>query len=292
MLETSDTRLRVVLIELAGRRRVAAAVPALKQAADETDEGVRLAAIKALGETVGPADLTLLTGRLVAPRSAAETAAARDALRAACRRMPDRDACAETLAAALAPAPAEAKRLLLDIFVAVGGPRAVKAVSESVKDPDEGVRDAAVRALGEWRSQEAAVELLALYKAEAEEKERTRVFRGFNHIVRSLGFPKEERLALTREALAAARIDAERKELIETYANVPAVETFPHLAPLYAVPALKEDACAAAVRIGDRIVRFQPAAVAAAMKQVLDAEPGPETAAKAKKLHEQGGGKP
>jgi len=50
-LETADPRLRPVLIELAGRRRIAAARAALRKAADDESESIRVAALRALGMT-------------------------------------------------------------------------------------------------------------------------------------------------------------------------------------------------------------------------------------------------
>jgi HEAT repeat protein len=112
-LARAEDKARKALIELAGQRHVAAAVPVLLKAADDPDAGIRSAALGALGGTVGMGDLPLLLARTLQPKTPEEGKAAEDALAAACVRMPDREACAEKLVAAAAQAPPAAKGKLL-----------------------------------------------------------------------------------------------------------------------------------------------------------------------------------
>ena len=56
-LDRTDWKARVFFIELAGDRGIQSAAPALLKAADDSDPKIRLAAIRALGTTVGPDDL-------------------------------------------------------------------------------------------------------------------------------------------------------------------------------------------------------------------------------------------
>jgi hypothetical protein len=212
-----------------------------------------------------------------------------EALQTAAKTMPDRDACAAKLAAAMSAASPEAKRRLLETFSSAGGTKAADTAAASARDPDEGVRDAAVNALADWRSEEAAPRLLALVKGTDDPKERLRALGGFSRFIRRLGFAKERRLGFCTEAGALCRTDDERKLVLEALAGVPAVETFPLLAPYQANAVLREQACAAAVAIGERILRFQPAAVAEAMKKVLETTKDKEVAERARKLVEQAG---
>jgi HEAT repeat protein len=279
-----DPALRAALVELAGRRSIRAAVPALQRALDDESEAVRLAAVTALGETIGLDDLSALGARLVAPRSAEEAEAARDALRVAVRRMPDQDACAAKLVGALDAAPAAAKGAFLEVLGALGGAKALAAVALRARDPDPAVREAAFRALGEWRSQDAGVELLALARSAESDAERLRALRALGELVRRLGFPKEERLAFCRQAMEVARRDEERVVVVETLAGIPAPETLAVLEPYLADPALKEPAAAALVAIGERIQRFHADLVARSMKAVLAATARKDLAERAKKL--------
>ncbi len=101
-LPKAEGKDRQILIQLAGRRRIEGAAAALLKAADDPDAQVRSAALTALGATIELSDLPLLLRRVADPQKAEEAAAAEAALRVACVRMADREACAAKLVAAMA----------------------------------------------------------------------------------------------------------------------------------------------------------------------------------------------
>jgi len=80
---------RRLAIELATQRHIAAAVPALLQAARDSDPKVRLASLKALGDLAGPAELPTLLELLVKSAVPAEMQAAEGAVTANCLRSAD-----------------------------------------------------------------------------------------------------------------------------------------------------------------------------------------------------------
>jgi hypothetical protein len=287
-----EAALPVVLIEVVGRRRIQSAVPALRAAVGQEDEAVRLAAIKALGSTGSLNDLPVLTARLVRPKTPAEESVAREALRVACRRMPDRDACAAKLVESMAGAPAQGKCRMLEVFSALGGTGALRAVVASAGDSSEEIRDTAARVLGEWKSEDAAGELLELVKKSKDSKDRLRFLRGLSHIIRTLGFPKEERLGFCQKGMDAAQTDEERKIVLTAFAGIPAPETLEMLKAYYTSATLKEDACSAAVTIGERLIRSKRDAVRKAMKEVLLATDNKDLADRARKLYRRAGGQP
>ena len=71
----AEGAMRAVLIDLAGRRRIAAAAPALWRAADDQDMAVRAAALGSLGAVVGTAELPKLIARLGGTKDNKEAAA-------------------------------------------------------------------------------------------------------------------------------------------------------------------------------------------------------------------------
>jgi HEAT repeat protein len=89
-----------VLFETIGQRRIDASAQLVK-AVDHPDDAVRQAALKALGETAGPGELAVLVAEAIDARSANDAKVAAQALETACVRMPDREATAAQLAAAL-----------------------------------------------------------------------------------------------------------------------------------------------------------------------------------------------
>jgi HEAT repeat protein len=286
-LAQAKDKSRVVLLELAGSRRIAATLPILMKAADEAEAEVRYAGLRALGEVVGFDQLGMLLNRLLAAKTPDDTAAALAALTAASIRIADRDATVQQLGAAMATAPLETKKTLMALVAEVGGAEALKQMAAAARSTDPDVQDAATRLLGEWMSVDAAPELMALARTAADNKYRIRALRGYIRIARQLDLTVEQRLAMCREALAASHRDDEKRLVLEVLgrtASTPAMEIL--LAKL-ADPRLKQNACANAVVAGEKMLAADPKAVAAAMEQVVAAGPKGDLAARAKLLLDQ-----
>ncbi|MBN2024140.1 MAG: HEAT repeat domain-containing protein [Pirellulales bacterium] len=271
MLEKGEPGPRRLAIEMVGKRRVAAAVPALRKAADNADASVRMAAIESLGQTIGLEDFTALTDRIVRPGTPEEMKVVRGALRTACLRTPDRDACAERLLAPMAEAPVPGQCELLHLLGTVGGPKALVAVTARTKDTNDAIRDAATQALGRWMTPDAAPALLELAKSDLGEKYQVRALRGYIRIARQLNLPPAERLAMCREALAAAQRDDERRLVLGVLPRIPSAEALSLAVDSLGAPALKDAAGVAAVAIAGKLVDAHPAEVAQAMRRVVDA---------------------
>jgi HEAT repeat protein len=282
-LTKADGKARQMLIRLAGQRRIAASVPALLKAADDADKEVRTAAVVALGETVDLANLPVLIARVVKPQPADNAEAVVAALKTACVRMADRDACAEKLVAAMAKAPVEAKVTLVEALGAMGGTKALDFVKNATKAPEDEIQDAAFRVLGEWMSNDAAPVLLELAKTTQNNKYKIRALRGCIRVVGQFAMPLDQRLALCKEILAVAQRDDERKLVIGVLGRNPSAASLALVVP-HLGGALKEDAAKAAVAIAEKIVAAQPALVADAMQQVVDNAKTADVVNKAKGL--------
>jgi len=119
--DTAEGNKRLVLIGLIGDRGIAVAVPALKQAAGDEDLVVATAAIKALSTTIELDELSVLIDLLVTSASAEKSVAAKEALKIAVLRMPDRDATSVKLLAPMDGVSATGKVDLLDLLGIGGG---------------------------------------------------------------------------------------------------------------------------------------------------------------------------
>jgi HEAT repeat protein len=253
-LAKAEGKTRQVLIQVAGRRHIAAAVPALLQAAADADPATRAAAITALGFTVEFRDLTVLIARVAAASdNAEETKTAEAALRAACERMPDREACAEKLVAAMAPVAVPAKCRFLEILSVLGGAKALQAVGAAAKDADPELRDNASRLLGEWMSVDAAPVLLDLVKTAADPKYETRALRGYIRLLRQFAMPDDQRAAMCRTALQAAKRDAEKKLVLEVLQRYPSVDSMRLAVEMAKLPSLKDEATAVSLIIAEKL---------------------------------------
>ena len=286
-LDQGDARPRALLLDLAAQHAVTSALPAVLKAADDPNEQIRLAAIKTLGRIAGLKEISLLVDRLLAEKSTQETAALKETLKVACQRTPDRDACAGTLLERLSNAPVASKCFLIELLGAVGGARSLKGVSAAAEDANEDLQDAATRVLGEWMSADAAPELLKLAKTLRNDKLRIRALRGYIRIVRQMSLPAEQKLTMCEAAFGTAQRNEERRLVLAVFGRVASAKAISMVVPHLANPALAEDAAAAALAVGEKIVQTDPRVVADAMQRVLKSGVSSGKTAQAKALLER-----
>jgi HEAT repeat protein len=239
-----------VLVEVVGQRRLEA-VSELQKALNSPDRAVRIAALAALGNTVPDKYLSVLIGQVVSPKDSETASAAQVALKTAAVRMPDREACAAQLAAALDRAPAATKSALLEILAAVGGTKALAAVGAAARSSDPTLQDVSSRLLGEWMTIDAAPVLLDL--AKTGDRYQTRALRGYIRIARQFTMSEPQRVEMCKNALEAARQTAERKLVLEVLQRYPNVETLKLAIKAMQTPDIRDDAAAAAKAIGDKV---------------------------------------
>jgi HEAT repeat protein len=285
-LAKAEGKAKPVLIQLAGQRRIAAAVPTLLKAAEDADVQIRCAALAALGQTIDADGLTVLIARVAKPSEKAEEAkAAEEALRTACTRMADREACAEKLIAAMSEKPTAVKCKFLEVLGAMGGAKALAAIGAAIKDATPEIQDTGTRVLGEWMSADAAPALLELAKSDSQYK--TRALRGYLRIARQLKLPKEQSMAMGREAWKLCERADEKKLVLDVFRRNPSTESLSLVVPHLRNPALKKDAAEAVVTIAKALAAKEPAAVAEALKQVIEGGGDAKTIGAAKALLEQ-----
>jgi hypothetical protein len=244
-LSGADARLQPILAQVIGARRIPA-VTQLRPLVASTDPATRAAAFEALGNVVDLANLGLLVDAVTAPRDAADSEAAQKALLTACVRMPDRDACAEKLSAAVAAASGATKTKILDIVGEVGGTKALATVKAAAMSGDETLADAATRLLGKWMTADAAPVLLDLAAAPIGEKYQTRAIRGYIRIARQFALADAERAEMCTKALAAAKDAADRRSVLEILPRYPSPAMLAVAEQATKLPGLEAEAKAAA----------------------------------------------
>ena len=267
-LAKAQGKVRQILIQLAGRRAIKAAVPALLKAADDSDGQIRSAALLALGSTIALGELPVLITRVANPQNAEEAAAAVKALGAACQRMPDPQACAEQLIAAMSSSPVATKCRFLEVLSAVGGAKALEVVGTAARDANPQIQDAASRLLGEWMTLDAAPVLLDLAKTSPEAKYKIRALRGYIRLVRQFPMSDEDRAKMCRIAMETAERNAEKKLVLEVLDRAPSAETLKLAIEATKVPSLKGEATAIALAMAQKISGIDPAEIRKLMAQV------------------------
>jgi len=242
----------LVLAATAGRRRLAAAAPVLREALDSSDAARRSAAVTALGAIAQWDDVVALLSRLAKASTDEEKNVIRESLRTALRRQPDADAAAGRLAEMLAGSSGETRAFIFELLTIVGGKTALETVVQAAQGNDPELQDLATVALGNWMTPDAAPPLVDLIESGKAERFQVRMLRAYIRIARQLNVESEERLAMCKKALELARRDAERELVMEVLGRNPSPASLQMVMEEMGRPATAEAAYAAAVAIGEK----------------------------------------
>lgn len=253
LLPSANGKQLAVLLNLVGKRRLEATDAVTKALAND-DAAVRQAALAAFGETVTPAQLPLLVKECVAARDAADGKVAWRALKSAAVRMPDREACAQQLAAALAGADADDQAQLVDVLGAVGGKQAIDAMAGVMQQGSDAVLDAGTRALGNWMEVDAAPVMLELAKSVKGDKYQVRALRSYIRLARQFKMSDAARAEMCEKALDAATRNDERELVFAVLERYPNEHSLRVAKAATAQPELKERA----VRVAEAIEQKSP----------------------------------
>ncbi|MCW5554402.1 MAG: HEAT repeat domain-containing protein [Verrucomicrobiae bacterium] len=249
---------RRVLVELAGQRRITAAMPELIKATGDADPAIRAAGIKALGETADAADLGALTDLLARARTEAEVSTVEAALESACARIPDQAATANHLLARLSGSAIPARCALLRVLGTINTPNALAAIKSSVADPQPAVRDTAVRALADWPEVTALPDLLNVFRKTEEETHRFLALRGCVRLLNLGDLPVQQTVSTFEELFARTQRTDDRKMLLSGLANVADPAALKLVEPLLTLPAVQAEAELAMLGVASAIRGASP----------------------------------
>lgn len=242
----------LALAATAGRRRLAAAVPVLRESLESADAARRAAAVTALGAIAQWDDVVVLLSRLGKASTDEEKDVIREALRTALRRQPDADAAAGRLAEMIPGASGETRAFLFELLTIAGGKTALETVLQAAQGNDPELQDLATAALGNWMTPDAAQPLVDLIESGKAERFQVRMLRAYIRIARQLNVAPQDRLAMCRKALELSRRDAERELVMEVLGRNPGAESLQMVMEEMNRPATAEAAYAAAVAIGEK----------------------------------------
>jgi len=252
LLAKSDGAMMPVLVDLIAKRRIDAVGDLLKTL-NSPDAAVRQAALTALGETIKLDQLSVLIAPVVAPKFPEDQAIAQKALTAASVRMPDREACAAELSAAVANASSLAtKGSLLQILGAVGGTKALATLRAAGQDANPELQEISSRLLGEWMTADAAPVLLELAKSPTN-RYHVRSMRGYVRIARQFVLPEDERFDMCQEAYETARQISEKKLVLDVLKRYPSMDGLMLSIKAMQVPELKEDATQTTLQVAQKL---------------------------------------
>ncbi len=289
MIESAEPARSLAGMELASKRGMVAAIPSLVKLTKSQDAKLRCEAIKRYGELAGPKDMAVFADLLLSARDAQDREAAQQGLAAVGRKL-NPDECAAKLQGLYASASPAGRCALLRVMGSIGGPAALKVVRAAVDDPDKEVHSAALRALNDWPSADAAPELLKLAKGGADSNEKALCLGGYLTFARDPDVPAKERLSMCREAATLVQKDDQKKLLLAALGLTGSLEAIVLINPYLEPQATREEACVAVLSIAEKILSAKRVNSAAAAKLAVSLDKAanltakPETAKRANAL--------
>jgi len=258
-LPQARSKLRKVLIELAGQRQISEALPAIVSSLHDTDIGIRGAAVRTIGIIGQDRQTADLVKLLQETNSSSERADIKEALLAVSGR------CGVTCISHLQPLTqsrdGELRMIGLHALAIVGGPDALAAVKSAIENAEPPVQDEAVRILSTWPSNwpedsEAGQALLMLATSAEKMPHQVLGLRGYLQYIRGnkeLG--NEQKVARVKDVGFHIKRPEEKRQAIAVLGEAPSVSALELLTTLAEDPAVAEEAYSAMVGIAGQDIR-------------------------------------
>lgn len=210
-LPNVDAGSRATLIGSLAERQGVGIVPDLMKYADDSDEVVRAETMKALGSLIDAKEIPTLVGLMLKAKPDRVRTAAEQAVQTASAKVKGEDKRVEPLVAAMKDAKVEERAVILHCLGRLGGEKALGIVRANIKDKDENVQEAAIRAMADWTDEGALADLRELSKTAPKENLKIIAFRGLVKLI-SLPANVKKSPAKTAKALAEAMSLASRPD--------------------------------------------------------------------------------
>ncbi|OGV67022.1 MAG: hypothetical protein A2283_01220 [Lentisphaerae bacterium RIFOXYA12_FULL_48_11] len=210
-LANVDAASRATLIGSLAERQSPEIIPDLMKYADDVDETVRAETMKALGALIQEKEIPVLIGMMLKAKPERVRTAAEQAVQMASAKVKGEGKRVEPLVAAMKDAKVEERAVILHCLGRLGGDKALEIVRANIKDKDENVQDAAIRAMADWTDEGALADLRELSKTAPKENLKIIAFRG---LVKLIALPANVKKspAKTAKALAEAMSLASRPD--------------------------------------------------------------------------------
>jgi HEAT repeat protein len=242
--------LRCAAITALAARADKASLPALLNYAGEADATVSKAALAAVGKIGGDESLDGLVKLVLAGKDGAK-----DALLVVANRSANKSVVGQKLAAQAQSASGAQLTGVFDAMSLVGGSDSLAAVVKFTETGSEEVKDAAIRALCQWREFAAVEPLLKIASAAGGNlKHQVLAIQAACRLVKSSETePSSARVNASLGALKAATRPQEKTQALSALASVKDRAAADALIKLLADPAVNKDAAHAALTLADAI---------------------------------------
>ncbi|MEI7733103.1 MAG: hypothetical protein WCO56_26260 [Verrucomicrobiota bacterium] len=273
------------LIEVLVARQATAFVPLFVQLAADPDAKVAGAALKAIGRLGTPDHMAALLQRLVAnPNADTETAViqlAQKIVGAGKQSEP-------VLAVYAATTSVPGRAALLRVLAETAGPKALATVVAATADPEEAIRDAAIRSLANWPEVAALKVVLSHAQSAQKTAHQVLLLRGY---LRLLAIPGQRDPAQTLQNYEAAfqlanRLE-ERRQALSGLGESGVPGALKLIQPLLDDPAVQAEAVLACVTAAKSATEPDKELVKAVLQKAIQVATDPKVKAQARALLNQ-----
>jgi len=251
--------LKIELIRCTAPRYITTAAPLLVYELENTNDKVRVAAIKALKEIGSSEQLDPLITYHMKTKNEKEMKSLEGTIVAICNRLPDTQSQAAPLLNKYDKIKdSRTKTSYLEMMGKIGDPKSLNVLNSALKDKNDDIKTSAIRGLSDWPDMKPADELLTIAKTSTNEIHQTLALRGYlNLLGHDKGLEPPDKFGKYKEAMDLAAGVAEKKQILSGIARIRNKEAFEFAAQYLDDVALKSEAEMAVLRIGRQLGRDQ-----------------------------------
>ncbi len=234
------------------------------------EPSVRLAAVDYLGDVADESTTEIMAGAILLYSEDAEFSRhLEDAVVASLLRLPV-DRRSNFALRALETGNPTSAPFALSILVRIGDPSCLATIRKYAGANEAAVRDAAVRALCDWKDAAALPDVQSLMKTSTDPTHRALAFRAYVRLVRlpDANLAPQQTLAMYDEALALAQSPDEKKLIFSGMADLACVEALDRLEAALSDAALQAEAAVALCSVARNVCGANPGRARAAIDRV------------------------
>lgn len=255
-LRNAEPAAKAELLRALGERGEPEAATTVLQIASKEKGPVRSAALRALAKLAVPETLAPLLDLASGAKEETDRAAIMETAVTICANARDKEKCADPVIAAMNRGDAARKLALIPALSRLGTSESLAAARAATGDANADLATEAIRVLSQWPTADAAPPLLDLARGRTDERQHALALRGCIGLAQ-LEADNGKRLALLRQALAAAKRPEEKRQALGEIGKIPTREALQAAQAHANDPVLGKEAAMAVAQIRQKV---EPAA--------------------------------
>ena len=262
---------KVELIKVLSDRNASVAVDAVFAETQSPDIEVCLEAFKAVAKLAGPNDIDRVINLVRNLEGSAGRKEAERAVISVAGMIAEKSTPTDTIIAALKQEKrVDARCSLLRILASFADVKSFQIIQSSLKDENEQVKDAAIRAITAWPGSEALETVLAIFKSTDNQTHRVLALRGYVRLLRQdKQIATEKKVEILGEIIKQVDTSAEKKNILSSLASIRHPLALTIAEQYLSNPQVKDEAALAIIQIAQSIAGAWPGEAKAAALEIV-----------------------